>query len=195
MARCGMSVRAGSGAGVPGALRTGHPDVEDHFAATCRAISAEAEALLLLVAVLSLADITFVSKAICRTMVANAFVMNVRTSGSLLLRLSHQRNGLSTQPPSVLPRLPSKLPVCPPNRLTSACDLQQSCPVSRPLAGMPARLNSYASVPTGERNSWFLPIESKYETASSRATVDALYTRFGKVDETVPVKKSGAAGS
>jgi hypothetical protein len=51
--------------------------------------------------------LTFVSKAICTTMVANAFDMNVRTSGSLLDRLSHQRNGLSTQPPSKLGMLPS----------------------------------------------------------------------------------------
>src|SRR5690348_15373288 len=165
----GVAVRVG----VPGAVRSGHPDIEAYFAAKCRPISPEPGSFLLMTALL-LADITFVSKAICRTMVANALVMNVRTFGSLLLRLSHQRNGLSTQPPSVVPRLPSKLPVCPPNRSTSACDLQQSCPVSRPLAGMPARLNSYASVPTGDRNSCFSPIESKYDTASSRATVDAL---------------------
>jgi len=28
-----------------------------------------------------------------------------------------------------------------------------------PLAGTPALLNLNASVPTGDRNSWFLPIE------------------------------------
>jgi hypothetical protein len=43
-------------------------------------------------------------------MVANAFDMNVRTVGSLFARLSHQRKGLSTQPPSKLGTLPSKLP-------------------------------------------------------------------------------------
>ena len=40
-------------------------------------------------------------------MSANAFDMKVNTVGSLLLRLSHQRNGLSTQPPSKLGTLPS----------------------------------------------------------------------------------------
>jgi hypothetical protein len=30
---------------------------------------------------------------------------------------------------------------------------------------MPAMLKLYASVPTGEKKMWFLPIESKYWTA------------------------------
>ena len=37
--------------------------------------------------------------------------------------------------------------------------LQQSCPVSTPLAGMPTLLKLIASVPSGDRNSWFLSIE------------------------------------
>src|SRR4051794_22091191 len=114
---------------------------------------------------LALEDITFVSKAIWTTIVANARDMSVSTSGSLLLRLSHHRNGLSTQPPSKLGMLPSKLPVYPPKRSTSSCVLQQSCPVSTPLAGIPTRLKLNASVPTGEKNSWFLPTESRYPTA------------------------------
>jgi hypothetical protein len=59
------------------------------------------------------------SKAICTAIVANPFDMNVRTFGSLFDRLSHQRSGVSTQPPSVLGIRPSKLPRDPPNRLTS----------------------------------------------------------------------------
>ncbi len=55
---------------------------------------------------LGLAD-NVLSKAIWTTMLANAFDMNVSTLGSLLPRLSHHRNGLSTQPPSVLGTLPS----------------------------------------------------------------------------------------
>ena len=50
---------------------------------------------------------TVVSKAIWTTMLANPFDMNVSTLGSLLLRLSHHRNGLSTHPPSVLGTFPS----------------------------------------------------------------------------------------
>src|SRR5262245_35369756 len=96
-------------------------------------------------------------------MVAKAFDMNVRTAGSLLLRLSHHRNGLSTHPPSKVPRLPSKLPTVPPNRSTSCWVLQQSCPVSTPLAGIPTALKLIASVPTGENSSCSSPIESKYE--------------------------------
>jgi hypothetical protein len=46
-------------------------------------------------------------KAIRIAMLSNVRDMNVMTSGSLLLRLSHHRNGLSTQPPSDVPRLPS----------------------------------------------------------------------------------------
>src|SRR5215471_16319001 len=98
--------------------------------------------------------------------------MNVSTFGSLFERLSHHRNGLSTQPPSKLGTLPSKLPTYPPNRSTSAWVLQQSCPVSTPLAGIPTLLKLIASVPVGEKNSCFLPIESKYSTPASRATVD-----------------------
>src|SRR5207245_893923 len=86
---------------------------------------------------LLLADITFVSKAIRTTVLANALDMNVSTVGSLLLKLSHQMNGLSTHPPSKLGTLPSKLPRKPPNRSTSRWSLQQSCPVSSPLAGIP----------------------------------------------------------
>ena len=56
---------------------------------------------------LLLADMIFVSKAIWSTIVANAFDMNVSTSGSLLSKLSHQRKGLSTHPPSKLGTLPS----------------------------------------------------------------------------------------
>ena len=56
---------------------------------------------------LLLADITFVSKAIRTTVLANAFDMNVSTAGSLLLRLSHHRNALSTHPPSKLGIFPS----------------------------------------------------------------------------------------
>src|SRR4030095_7316756 len=98
-------------------------------------------------------------------MSANAFDMNVSTSGSLLLRLSHHRNGLSTHPPSKLGMFPSKFPTDPPKRSTSACDLQQSCPVSRPPAGIPTALKLNASVPTGENSSWVLSIESKYAIA------------------------------
>jgi hypothetical protein len=39
--------------------------------------------------------------------------------------------------------------------------LQQSCPVSRPLAGIPMLLKLIASVPTGENSSWLSPIELK----------------------------------
>src|SRR5207244_8002646 len=42
---------------------------------------------------LLLADITFVSKAIRTTVLANALDMNVSTVGSLLDKLSHQRKG------------------------------------------------------------------------------------------------------
>src|SRR3954467_13270276 len=56
---------------------------------------------------LLLADITFVSNAICPTWLANALDTKVITFGSLLERLSHHRNGLSTQPPSVLGMRPS----------------------------------------------------------------------------------------
>jgi hypothetical protein len=45
-----------------------------------------------LMTTLLLADMIFVSKAIWSTMVANAFDMNVSTSGSLLSKLSHQPN-------------------------------------------------------------------------------------------------------
>ena len=69
---------------------------------------------------------TVVLKAIWTTMLANPFDMNVSTFGSLLLRLSHHRNGLSTHPPSVLGMFPSKFPRDPPNRSTSLCSLQQS---------------------------------------------------------------------
>src|SRR5215471_1719585 len=110
---------------------------------------------------LLLADITLLSKAIRTTMSANAFDMNVSTLGSLLLRLSHHRNGLSTHPPSKLGIFPSKFPREPPNKSTSSCDLQQSCPVSRPLAGIPILLKLIASVPTGENSSWLSPIELK----------------------------------
>src|SRR5207248_1091879 len=41
------------------------------------------------------ADVTFVSNAMRRTMSAKPLDMNVMTSKSLLLRLSHHRNGLS----------------------------------------------------------------------------------------------------
>ena len=102
----------------------------------------------LLITVLLLADMIFVSKAICTTMVANAFDMNVSTSGSLLDRLSHQRNGLSTHPPSKLGTLPSKLPSEAAEEVDFARVLQQSCPVSRPLAGIPTRLKLNASVPS-----------------------------------------------
>src|SRR3954447_8665444 len=111
---------------------------------------------------------TFVLKAIRTTLSANAFDMNVSTFGSLFSRLSHHRNGLSTQPPSKLPRLPSKLPTVPPNVSTSSWVLQQSWPVSTPPAGTPALLNVYASVPTGENSSCGLPIESKYAANMSR---------------------------
>jgi hypothetical protein len=57
--------------------------------------------------VLLLDDITLVSNAIWTTMLANVLDMKVSTFGSLLLRLSHQRNGLSTHPPSKLGTLPS----------------------------------------------------------------------------------------
>jgi hypothetical protein len=56
---------------------------------------------------LVLDDMIFVSNVMRTTMSANAFDMNVNTSGSLLSRLSHQRNGLSTQPPSKLGMFPS----------------------------------------------------------------------------------------
>jgi hypothetical protein len=108
---------------------------------------------------LLLADITLVSNAMLTTMLANGLDMNVSTSGSLLLRLSHHRNESSKQPPSKLGTLPSHLPVKPPNRSTSSCVLQQSWRVRTPLAGTPAALKLNASVPTGDGNSWFLPIE------------------------------------
>src|SRR6478735_1121390 len=69
----------------------------------------------------------------CPTMLAKVFDIQVSTSGSLLLRLSHQRKGLSTQPPSVPGTVPSYLPSQPPKRLTSDASLQQSCPVRTPL--------------------------------------------------------------
>src|SRR6267378_5010437 len=95
-------------------------------------------------------------------MLANPFDMNVSTAGSLLLRLSHHRNGLSTHPPSKLGTWPSRLPTEPPNRLTSCWLLQQSCPVRRPLAGIPTSLKLNASVPFGDSSSWLRPTESKY---------------------------------
>ena len=71
--------------------------------------------------------------------------------------------------------LPSKLPTVAAEQVDLLPGvLQQSCPVSRPLAGMPTALKLNASVPTGEKSSWFSPIESKYAIAWSRATVDAL---------------------
>ena len=76
------------------------------YLAGCRPTS-EAIGSFFLKTTLLLDDITFVSKAMWTTMVANAFDMNVSTSGSLLSRLSHQRNGLSTQPPSKVATLPS----------------------------------------------------------------------------------------
>src|SRR5436190_8943149 len=96
----------GRGAGhiVPGATPSSR-----YLAANRRLVSPAIGSFFLKTALL-LADITFVSKAIWTTMVANAFDMNVRTVGSLLSRLSHQRKGLSTQPPSKLGMLPSKLP-------------------------------------------------------------------------------------
>ena len=99
------------------------------------------------------------SKAMLATMFANVRDMKVMTPKSLLSRLSHHRNGLSTQPPSKDGTLPSKLPVTPPNRSTSSWVLQQSYPVSTPLAGIPTLLKLIASVPTGDRNSWFFRIE------------------------------------
>src|SRR5215813_4775184 len=121
---------------------------------------------------LLLEDSTVVSKAMWITMLANPLDMNVSTFGSLLLRLSHHRNGLSTHPPSKLGTFPSKFPRDPPNRSTSPCVLQQSCPVSTPLAGIPATLKLNASVPTGENSSWLSPMELKYWMPWSRATVD-----------------------
>ena len=84
---------------------------------------------------------TFVSNAMRSTMLAKPLDMNVMTSKSLLLRLSHHRNGLSTQP---VGETPSKFPVWPPKR--STCVLQQSLPVSTPLAGIPALLKVIASM-------------------------------------------------
>src|SRR5215469_3513833 len=80
---------------------------------------------LLLKTALLLADITLVSNAMSTTMTANPLDMKVRTFGSLLLRLSQNRNGLSTQPAGEMP-MPSKRPVVPPNRFTSPWVLQQS---------------------------------------------------------------------
>src|SRR5690348_18397151 len=75
--------------------------------ATNRRPTSPAIGSVFLYTTLLLADITLVSNAIWTTMVANAFDMKVITTGSLLLRLSHQRNGLSTHPPSKLGTLPS----------------------------------------------------------------------------------------
>src|SRR5258706_15922801 len=105
------------------------------YLATDRRLAVPAMGSFLLNTALLLADITFVSKAICTTIVANALDMNVSTLLSVLGRLSHHRKGLSTQPPSKLGMLPSKLPRNPPKRSTSRWSLQQSCPVNRPLAG------------------------------------------------------------
>src|SRR5213078_1340587 len=81
------------------------------------------KAALAFAACAPLLDITVLSNAIRTVVFANAFDMNVSTCGSLLLRLSHHRNGLSTHPPSKLGTLPSKLPRYPPNRSTSLCSL------------------------------------------------------------------------
>src|SRR4051812_39315530 len=56
---------------------------------------------------LLLADMICLSNAMFATILANVLDMNVITSGSLLSRLSHHLNGLSTQPPSKLGMLPS----------------------------------------------------------------------------------------
>src|SRR6266576_1246404 len=125
----------------------------------------------------------------------NAFDMNVSTAGSLLARLSHHRNGLSTHPPSKLGMFPSKFPTDPPNRSTSSALLQQSCPVSRPLAGIPTLLKLIASVPFGESNSWLNPAVLKKLMNCCSAAVDGLYTRLAKVSGTCREKKSGEAGS
>ena len=113
-----------------------------------------------------------VSKAILTTIAANARDMKVSTSGSLLDRLSHHRNGLSTQPPSVPGTVPSKLPSKPPNSATSSAVLQQSWPVSTPLAGMPACSKTNASVPSAENRMWFFPIESRYFRPAAWPTRD-----------------------
>ena len=76
--------------------------ISAYFAANRRLVGAVA-CDVELVLVLSLEDMTLVSNAICTTMLANALDMNVMTFGSLLSRLSHHRNGLSTQPPSKVP--------------------------------------------------------------------------------------------
>ena len=102
---------------------------------------------------------TWVSYAMCPTMLAKVFDIQVSTSGSLLLRLSRQRKGLSTQPPSSPGTVPSKLPSKPPKRSTSDASLQQSWPVRTPLAGIPACWNMKASVPSAEKRMWFFPIE------------------------------------
>src|SRR4029078_9038204 len=133
-------------------------DTRHYLTTTCRPTSPAIGSVFLKTTLL-LDDITLVSNAICTNMFAKAFDMNVRTFGSLLLKLSHHRNGLSTQPPSKLGMLPSKLPRYPPKRSTSCCVLQHSCPVRTPLAGMPTKLKLIASVPWGEKNSWFFPWE------------------------------------
>src|SRR4051812_31907903 len=74
----------------------------------------------------SMGDDRSSANATWMTWLANARDMNVSTPGSLLLRLSHQRNGLLTQPPSVPGTVPSKLPGKPPNRVTHSWVLQQS---------------------------------------------------------------------
>src|SRR5215467_12611642 len=93
------------------------------------------------------------------TMLAKVLDIQVSTSGSLLLRLSHQRKGLSTHPPSSPGTVPSKLPSKPPKRATSDGSLQQSWPVSTPLAGTPTCWNQKASVPSAEKRMLFFPIE------------------------------------
>jgi len=81
--------------------------ISAYFAASHRLDAALLAAVCVVEVAVVLEDLTFVANAMLATMLANVFDMNVSTSGSLLSRLSHQRNGLSTHPPSKLGMLPS----------------------------------------------------------------------------------------
>jgi hypothetical protein len=59
------------------------------------------------VALALIGEVRSLLKACWTTLLAKARDATVMRAGSLLPRLSHHRNGLSTQPPSVLGTLPS----------------------------------------------------------------------------------------
>src|SRR5215211_1351113 len=100
LAAAGSKARRGAGQIVPGATVSAYlaGDRRLAFEALC-SFDGSTGSLL--------ADITLLSKAIWTTWLAKVLDMNVMTFLSLLSRLSHHRNGLSTHPPSKLGMLPS----------------------------------------------------------------------------------------